>query len=104
MSKGGNKQPSIDASEHIGPDDTGDNIDAKRVAGYVYNPATGKWQRNTLVLTPGADYDYIDVQQTSSTVESYVYMLGGSGGTAVQTVTVTYTDDTKAILDNIAWS
>lgn len=47
-------------------------------------------------------YDYIDVQQTSSNVDTYVYKSGGSGGTTVATVTVTYTDSTKANIDSIA--
>lgn len=40
---GGNTVPRIAKSEHIGPDDTGDNIEAKRVAGYVWNGTT--WER-----------------------------------------------------------
>ncbi len=55
-------------------------------------------------LTPGSDYDYIDVQQTSSIVETYVYKLGGSGGTTVRTVTVTYTDSSKGDLDKIEYA
>ena len=35
---------------------------------------------NPAPLLPGTDYDYIDSQQTSATVETYVYKLGGSGG------------------------
>lgn len=42
-------------------------------------------------LTPGTDFDYIDCQQTSATVETYVYKQGGVSGTTVQTITVTYT-------------
>lgn len=47
--RSGNKQPAIDNAEHIGPDDTGDNIEAKRVAGYVWNPDPGvlDWERMT---------------------------------------------------------
>ncbi|RTL05098.1 hypothetical protein EKK58_08825, partial [Candidatus Dependentiae bacterium] len=36
-------------------------------------------------LTPGTDFDYIDCQQTSATVETYVYKQGGVSGTTVQT-------------------
>lgn len=43
--KTGNVVPTIVKAEHIGPDDTGDNIEAKRVAGYVWNGST--WQRMT---------------------------------------------------------
>jgi hypothetical protein len=46
-------------SEHIGPRKTGDNIEAKRVASYVWNSNTLQWERMT---QPG----------------------GGSGGTVTQ--------------------
>mgnify|MGYP001061082690 CR=1 FL=1 len=55
-------------------------------------------------LTPNEDYDYIDVQQTSATVETYVYKDGGSGGTTVLTIVVTYVDSTKADIDHVAFS
>lgn len=55
-------------------------------------------------LIAGTDYDYIDIQQTSSTVETFVFKLGGSGGSTIQTITVTYTDSTKSDLDSVAWS
>lgn len=55
-------------------------------------------------LTPLEDYDYIDSQQTSATVETYVYKLGGSGGTTVLTATVTFTDATKAVLDYVEYA
>lgn len=58
----------------------------------------------TGTLVSGQDYDYIDVQQTSSTVETYVYKEGGSGGTTVQTITVTYTDASKADVDSVSYS
>ena len=55
-------------------------------------------------LTPGTDFDYIDCQQTSATVETYVYKQGGVSGTTVQTITVTYTDSTKNDLDKVEYS
>lgn len=55
-------------------------------------------------LAPGTDFDYIDIQQTSATVETYVYKQGGSSGTTVQTITVTYTDSTKNDLDKVEYS
>jgi hypothetical protein len=44
---GGNSVPRITKAEHIGPDDTGDNIEAKRVASYVWNVGTSEWERAT---------------------------------------------------------
>lgn len=45
MAEGGNITPRLDKAEHIGPNDTGDNIEAKRVANYVWNGS--EWQRDT---------------------------------------------------------
>lgn len=42
---GGNTIPRITRAEHIGPNDTGDNIEAKRVAEYVWNGTD--WERST---------------------------------------------------------
>lgn len=42
---GGNVTPRIDRAEHIGPLDTGDNIEAKRVAGYGFNTNSSTWVR-----------------------------------------------------------
>lgn len=60
--------------------------------------------KNTNSFTPGVDYDYLDVQQTSGTVETYVYKTGGSGGTTVRTITVTYTSSSKTDIDTVVWS
>lgn len=49
----------------------------------------------------GINYDAIDVQQTSSTVETYVYKTGGISGTTVKTIVVTYTDSTKENIDTM---
>jgi len=55
-------------------------------------------------LQPSVDYDYLDVQQTSAAVETYVYKSGGSSGATVQTITMTYVDATKAELDNVEYT
>lgn len=52
----------------------------------------------------GVSWDFCDIQQTSATVETYVFKTGGSGGTTVRTIVVTYTDSTKADLDTVAVS
>lgn len=43
--KSGNIQPQLDLSEHISLETTGDNINAKRVAIYVWNGSA--WERMT---------------------------------------------------------
>lgn len=78
-------------------------IRAKRVALYRYD-ANSDTMSPFGGLTPNVDYDYIDVQQTSATVDTYVYKDGGSGGTTVLTVVVTYTDSTKDDIDHVAFS
>lgn len=45
MSSGGNIVPAITKAEHIGPNDTGDNIEAKKVAQYGYDTSAGEWRR-----------------------------------------------------------
>jgi hypothetical protein len=49
----------------------------------------------------GVAFDAIDIQQTSATVETFVFKTGGLAGTTVKTITVTYTDSTKADLDTV---
>lgn len=56
------------------------------------------------LLTPNTDFDYIDIQQTSATVETYVYKQGGASGSIVQTIVVTYTASDKANLDKVEYS
>lgn len=46
--------------------------------------------------------DYVSYTATSPTVDTFVYKTGGSGGTTVATVTVTYTDDTHTVLVSVA--
>lgn len=47
MTKFGNVQPSLDNSEHVGPDTTGDNVHAKKVVAYSWNPSTSEWERDS---------------------------------------------------------
>lgn len=49
----------------------------------------------------GVSYDAVDVQQTSATVETYVFKTGGISGTVVKTIVITYTDATKANIDTV---
>lgn len=92
--------------------DTGTDLAMVELAG----PNTGATQINRALveddgslrvaagLTPGIDYDYLDVQQTSSTVDTFVFKSGGSGGTTVLTIVVTYTDSTKSDINYVSWA
>lgn len=46
-------------------------------------------------------FDYIEATYPTTSSEVYTYKTGGSGGTAVATVTVVYTDSTKAVLTSV---
>lgn len=52
-------------------------------------------------LLAGVAYDAIDIQQTSATVETFVFKSGGLAGTTVKTIVLTYTNSTKADLDTV---
>lgn len=58
------------------------------------NPGALK-ARLSNVIVP-SDYDYIGYTNTNSTTDTYVYKTGGASGTTVATVTIVYTDSTKA--------
>lgn len=92
--------------------DTGTDLAMVEIAG----PNSGATQINralvgddgslrvTAGLTAGIDYDYLDVQQTDADTETYVFKTGGSGGTTVRTVVVTYTSSSKSDIDTVEWS
>lgn len=104
MPKGGNVVPSVTNAEHIGPDDTGDNISAKRVASYAWNSTSSQWERLPVNLAGGLiqeAYDYIALTEASTT-DTWVFKTGGSGGTTVATVTITYTDSNKGTISTVA--
>lgn len=96
---------SLTAAEHIGPEETGDNIGAKRVALYTFDPESEQWGR----MTPNlglitASYDYIGVTYPNGTTEVYTFKTGGSGGTSVGVLTLVYTDSTKENLSSVTKS
>ena len=51
-------------------------------------------------LVPAA-FDYIGYT-SGATTDTYVYKTGGAGGTTVKTITVSFTDATKAVLSSVA--
>lgn len=46
-------------------------------------------------------YDYVGVAYPIGTQEVYTFKSGGSGGTTVATVTINYTDSTKANISDV---
>lgn len=67
-------------------------------------PLPGSMTISNMPFTPGVDANYLDVQQTSSTMETYLFKLGGSTGSVVRTIVVTYTDSTKENIDTVSWN
>lgn len=47
-----------------------------------------------------AAYDYVSLS-TGATTEAYTFKTGGSGGTTVGTITITYTDSNATTIANV---
>jgi len=59
---------------------------------------SGTWTVNGEVI-----WDYMSLTQ-DATHDTYVFKTGGAGGTTVQTITITYTDSTKATISTVVKS
>lgn len=46
-------------------------------------------------------FDYIGANYAGATSDVYTYKTGGSGGTTVATITVSWTDSTKTVLASV---
>lgn len=95
----GEHSRALDQREH------NNDASGKRVVLRVFDSLTGTWSN----FTGGGGlsniaWDYVAYTNTSTTVDTYVYKSGGSGGTTVKTLTITYTDTTKSQISNIAWT
>ena len=99
MAKSGNVVPTIVKAEHIGPEDTGDNIEAKRVAGYGFG-TDGNWKRNPLPLIDSS-FDSMTTTYPDSVTEVYTFK---AGATTVSTLTIVYTDASKGSLSSFVRS
>lgn len=82
MSNGGNTVPRIANAEHIGPNDTGDNIEAKRIANYGYDATNSQWRR---LATNASGQQMVDV-------------VSSRGSTAATTTTVADTATSTTLL------
>lgn len=93
----GNMEPSISSAEHLSPETTGDNIAAKRVAGYGFDGTN--WQRNAPSKAGLVTASYDNVVATRDSVsETFQYRRNTD---IVQTVVITYTDASKENIDTI---
>jgi hypothetical protein len=76
------------------------NVNAKRVVPFALNTVTNQLVSLGGGLIPLA-YDYI-LPTYNSTSDVYQFFAGGSGGTLSATVTIDYTDNTKATIQSVA--
>lgn len=93
---------SLVAAEHIGPTETGDNIDAKKVAMYTFDPVTSQWNRmgpNAGIVTAAYDYVGFTNADSNGNYQTITFKSGGSGGTTVATVSVTY--DANSLITSV---
>jgi hypothetical protein len=76
--------------EHVAPTKTGDNIAAKKVANYGFG-ADANWARVPLPLIDEA-WDYVGFTNAdgAGNYQTWTFKNGGSGGTTVRTLAVTY--------------
>lgn len=81
---GGNTTPRIDRAEHIGPNDTGDNVEAKRVAPYDWNGTTWTRHSSPLFTKP---YDRLIITYTDSTKTVIATIVSKLSGTTQETIT-----------------
>jgi hypothetical protein len=92
---GGNTVSELNQAEHIGPEHTGDNIDAKRVANYIWDGSN--WQRYTGRSADNTASDTITTQNLNpssgtATPGSAVEIALGTGQNTIAFQTVgTYT-------------
>lgn len=71
---------SLVAQEHIGPDSSGDNIGAKRVANYVWDPNTSSWVRETQASGGGGAVTIADgADVTQGAIADAVVAAGATG-------------------------
>lgn len=85
----------IERAEHISPRKTGDNIQAKRVAGYVWDGAN--WQRMT---QPGSSPTYKTKIDKSSTT-NVIYIGKAAIGTATSAASWQIKKIDKTVTDNV---
>lgn len=88
--------------------DNGSNTVVKRSGLYGWNSSSLVWERiqtSSGIIQQGISlpkYDYVTVDYPDAVSEIYTFKSGGSGGTTVATITLTYTDSTKAALSIVA--
>lgn len=88
---------SITQAEHISPNKTGDNIQAKRVAMYVWDGS--EWGR---MAQPGAAPDYAVAFDSDSTYDYFGFALPGTSTSSASWKVFRLSDDVKQYADGNA--
>lgn len=95
--------PTIEQTTGAAHSDESIAVAAKDTAGNV-QPLQTDTARRLLVRMMNAavpeEWDYVALTQDTTT-DTWTFKTGGSGGTTVKTVLVTYTDSSKATIDNV---
>lgn len=76
------------------------------VPNYVlpFKDSDGKATQQAVALQAGTDFDYLSIVDSDTDEDTLVYKTGGSGGTTVRTVVITFTDSSKQDVASVAWS
>lgn len=53
-------------------------------------------------LVVGTDFDYLGIVNNSATQDTLTYKLGGSGGTTIRTMVITYTAGASKVSDDLS--
>ena len=80
---------------------------AKRVIMRYQDPDNGNWYNFVPDKVAGVDYDYLSAVNTAANTDKLTLKIGGSGGTTVQTLVITYPASVSKVSDNIttvSWS
>jgi len=57
-------------------------------------------KQDTIISVLGGVWDYLALTEAATT-DTWVYKIGGAGGTTVKTKVVTYTDSGKGTISNV---
>lgn len=81
----------IENAEHLDPGTTGDNVAAKKTAGYTWDPVAQTWNRMFIGLVQ-QPYDYVAFSNAdgNGNYQTATFKSGGSGGSTVGTLSITY--------------
>lgn len=87
----------LDREEHVHRGEVG----AKRVVLYNYDSGTDTLNPYATGLI-NFKYDYVAVTYPDDTTDVFTFKTGGVSGTTQGTVTITYVDNTKALMSSAA--